>query len=341
MPEFRKDIILDEWVIIATERARRPEYFREKKIRVKKETDEVCPFDGGNESMTPPEIIRVDVNGNVINKKDNNWLYRIVPNKYPALFPTASPQSNNQGIYVTMDGYGCHEVIIHSPEHIVSLNDLSIQQLETLLGLYRRRIRDITGDKRIESIIVMLNQGKEAGASLEHSHSQVFALPLIPPVIQREIDGTRKYFELYEKCPWCAAIKFERIENKRIVYENEHFIITQPFASRSPFETWIMPKVHNTNFEYSTDEEIVSLSHCLKKVLDFFYNELYDPPFNYYIHTGPVNTPDVFNQYHWNFEFIPKMNVKAGFEIAAGIDINVTTPEYTAEYMKKSRYIKK
>ncbi len=340
MPEFRKDIILDEWVIIATERARRPEYFREKKIGIKKESDEVCPFDGGNESMTPPEILSIDAGGNVLEKKNKNWFYRIVPNKYPALFPRANLRSKNYGVYMTMDGYGCHEVIIHSPEHMVSLNDFTMKQLEILLGLYRKRILDIRADKRIESIIVMLNQGREAGASLEHSHSQVFALPLIPPVIQRELDGTKKYFERYRKCPWCASANFERTEGKRIVYENDHFLITQPFASRSPFETWITPKMHGSNFEDSTDKEIASLSHCLKKVLGFFYNELYDPPFNYYIHTGPVNTPETYRHYHWNFEFIPKMNVKAGFEIAAGIDINITTPEYTAEYMRKSRYFK-
>ncbi len=340
MPEYRKDIILDEWVIIATERAKRPENFKEEHVKLEKAGTGICPFDMGNESMTPPEILRMDKTGNIIPENKGDWQIRVVPNKFPALIPDAAPMSKHYGVYMTMDGFGLHEVVIHSPEHIIHLSELEARQLKMLVDVYISRLHDIKKDKRIESVIVMLNQGKEAGASLEHSHSQIFALPLIPPVIQKELYGTRRYFEQHNSCPVCDLIKFEKRENKRIVYENEHFFIIQPFAARNPFETWIVPKLHYSNFEDISEREVESFALCLKMVVDFFYNVMNDPPYNYYIHTGPLNTEDVSGFYHWNFELIPKFSIKAGFEIATGIDINITTPEYTADYMRKSREFK-
>ena len=340
MPEYRKDIILDEWVIIATERAKRPENFKDDLVKVEKKSTGICPFDKGNESMTPPEILRMDKEGEIVPESNGDWQIRVVPNKFPALIPDAPPVSRHYGVYMTMDGFGLHEVVIHSPEHITHLSSLETYQLKMIIEVYIRRLQDIKQDKRIESVILMLNQGKEAGASLEHSHSQIFALPLIPPVIQKELHGTGRYFKQHNRCPVCDLIRFEKGESKRIVYENEHFMIIQPFASRNPFETWIVPKLHYPNFEDITEKEVESFAHCLKMLVDFFYNTLNDPPFNYYIHTGPLNTAGISGHYHWNFELIPKLSIKAGFEIATGIDINVTTPEYTAEFMKESRYFR-
>ena len=341
LPEYRKDIILDEWVIIATERAQRPESFKQELVKVEKKSTGICPFDKGNESMTPPEILRMDNSGNIVPKSNNDWQIRVVPNKFPALILKAEAVSRQYGVYTVMDGFGLHEVVIHSPEHITHFNELEKFQMKMIVDVYKRRIREIKKDKRIESIIVMLNQGKEAGASLEHSHSQILALPLIPPVIQKELDGTRRYFKQHGRCPVCDLIRFEMHEKKRVVYENEHFLIIQPFASRNPFETWIVPKLHYPNFEDLTGIEAESFNHCLKILADFLYIDLNNPPFNYYIHSGPLSTKDISKYYHWNFKLIPKLSIKAGFEIATGIYINTTTPEYTTEFMKKSRYFRK
>ncbi|MBM3706784.1 MAG: galactose-1-phosphate uridylyltransferase [Actinobacteria bacterium] len=335
MPEYRKDIILDEWVIIATDRAKRPENFREEKVRVQVPKTEVCPFDKGNESMTPPEILRMDSSGNMVDKS-KDWLMRVVPNKFPALIPYTSPTSSRYGVYMIMDGFGLHEVVIHSPEHITNISKLSEFELGILIDVYVRRIKGIKNDKRIESVVIMLNQGREAGASLEHSHSQIFALPMSPPVLEKEIYGTKRYFKKNLRCAMCDLLEFEVKEDKRVVFKNRDFFVIQPFASRNPFETWIVPKRHSPNFENALSDEKESFAHCLKLVLDFFYYELNDPHYNYYIHTGPLQY-EAAGHFHWHFELIPKLSIKAGFEIATGIDICITTPEYTAEFMKASR----
>jgi len=341
LPEFRKDIILDEWVIIATERAKRPENFKEEKLKIEKQPAGICPFDRGNEPMTPPEILRVNSQGHIVGSSDtDDWQIRVVPNKFPALIPDASAFSKRYGVYMVMDGFGLHEVVIHSPEHITNISELDGSRIKMLIKVYLERLRTIKKDTRIESVIVMLNQGKEAGASLEHSHSQIFALPLTPPILQRELYRTRSYYKQNNRCAVCDLLKFEKEEKKRVVFENKHFIILQPFAARNPFETWIVPKLHHPNFEQIPEEHVESFAHCLKMTVDFFYRDLNEPPFNFYIHTGPMNSRESYEHYHWNFELIPKLSIKAGFEIATGIDINITTPESTAEFMKASSAFK-
>lgn len=334
MPEFRKDIILDEWVIIASERAKRPEMFKEEKIKIENPSGMVCPFDKGNENMTPPEILRLDINGNVIESSNPDWQIRVVPNKFPALKPLAAPGTKLYGIYSIMDGFGLHEVIINSSQHISHLSNLSKSQIRLIVDVYARRLREIKKDPRIESIIIMLNQGKDAGASLEHTHSQIFALPINSPVLEKELRGTLRYYRRHKRCAVCEILVFEAKENKRVVFENSHFVIIHPFASRNPFETWIIPKKHYPNFENIEEEEIQSFAECLKILVDFFYSELSNPSFNYYIHTGPLHTK-TDHHYHWHFELIPKLSIKAGFEIATGIDICITTPEDTTKFMKE------
>ncbi|MCL4416387.1 MAG: HIT domain-containing protein [Actinobacteria bacterium] len=334
MPEFRRDIILDEWVIIATERAKRPEMFIEEKVKIEKPSGMICPFDKGNESMTPPEILRMDKNGAIINYTNPDWQIRVVPNKFPALKPFAAPGSVLHGIYNVMDGFGLHEVIINSSEHILNLSQLSEYQLSLIADVYIRRLKEIKKDSRIESVIIMLNQGRDAGASIEHSHSQIFALPFNSPVLEKELRGTLKYYRKYKRCAVCDILSFELKENLRIIFENQYFVIMQPFASRNPFETWIIPKSHHPNFENIKEDIIPAFAQCLKIIVDFFYNDLGNPSFNYYIHTGPLHTK-TDHHYHWHFELVPKLSIKAGFEIATGIDICVATPEDTAKFMKE------
>jgi len=338
LPEYRKDIMLDEWVIIATERAKRPENFKEQIVKVESKALSVCPFDSGNESMTPPESLRVDSQGNEVGK-DGQWQIRVVPNKFPALVPNAQPSSRQYGPYMVMDGFGLHEVVVQSPRHITNISELSAQQVELLISVYIRRLRAIKNDSRIESVVIMLNQGKEAGASLEHSHSQIFALPLTPPVQMNEISRTRSYFNRNHSCAMCDIINFEIKEDKRVVYENKEFLMIQPYASRNPFETWIVPRRHDSNFENISAQEAISFAQCLKVLVDFFYADLNNPPFNYYIHTGTLRSPES-SHYHWHLELEPKLSIKAGFEIATGIDICITTPEYTADYMKAGGFFK-
>ena len=334
MLEFRRDIILDEWVIISDERAKRPKIFKEEKIKVEPKITAVCPFDNGNEFMTPPEIMRMDQSGKIVGT-NSEWQIRVVPNKFPVLKPDAALSTKRIGIYDVMGGFGIHEVIINSPDHLVNLSQLNEFNIKIIIETYVRRIKVIKKDSRIESVVIMLNQGKEAGASLEHTHSQIFAIPFISPVLERELHGTRRYYKNHKCCAMCDILDFEIGENKRKIFENNDFLIIEPFASRNPFETWIVPKKHHSNFETINDEETSSFAECLKILVDFFHYELNNSQFNYYIHTGPLHIDSNYH-YHWHFELIPKLQIKAGFEIATGIDICIATPEYTAEFMKNS-----
>ncbi len=333
MPEFRKDIIRDEWVIIAKGRAERPEIFRKDKDVAEKSSDSVCPFDAGNEAMTPPEILRVDIGGNRIATTEADWQIRVVPNKFPALKPVELPKSSLYGPYHIMDGYGLHEVIIHEKDHVIHLSDLDGLKIRLIIDVYAERLREIKKNEKMRSAVIMLNQGKKAGASLEHTHSQLFALPFHSPVLEKELRGTKKYYMDNGRCAMCEILDFESREGKRILFENAHFMMLEPFASRNPFETWIVPKKHASNFESILKDEISPFAQCLKMLADFFHEALNEIPFNYYIHTGPLQK-EAKDHYHWHFEFIPKLSIRAGFEIAAGIDICTTTPEDTAQFMR-------
>jgi UDPglucose--hexose-1-phosphate uridylyltransferase len=334
LPEFRRDIITDEWVLIAAERAKRPKNFKEEKIDIETKINIVCPFDSGNEHMTPPEILRISSSGKIVDSR-SPWQIRVVPNKFPALRLDSALSTKKIGIYDVMNGFGLHEVVINSPEHLLNLNQLSEFNIRLIIETYVRRLREIKKDLRINSVVIMLNQGKDAGASLEHTHSQIFAIPFISPVLEKELHGIKRYYKNNKCCAVCDILNFEIEDCKRKVFENKDFLIIEPFASRGPFETWIIPKKHNSNFENISDEEIKLFAECLKVLVDFFHYELNDASFNYYIHTGPLNT-DTNYHYHWHFELMPKLSMKAGFEIATSIDINIAIPEYTADFMKDS-----
>lgn len=338
MSELRRDIITGEWVIIATERAKRPENFKSSPD-IKKIASEVCPFCTGNEQMTPSEVFSID---SISNRKPDtpDWKIRVVPNKFPALLPDIKLSIGKNGIYEIISGFGIHEVIINTPEHVFNISDLSTEELKLVVKTYIQRVNELKGDERIKSIIIMLNQGKEAGASLEHTHSQVFGVPIIPPVVGEELQGTLRYFNIKNSCAMCDIIKFEKKDNKRIVFEDEFFVVLEPFASKNPFETWIVPKRHNPHFEKMTEDELESFTNCLKIVVDIFYGELGNPAFNYYIHTGPTLI-DTEKYFHWHLEFVPKLTIRAGFEIGTGVNINITTPEYTADFMKSGIKVKR
>ncbi len=334
LPELRKDLITGEWVIIATERAKRPDKFKGTPSGANiKTSTESCPFCYGNESMTPKEVFTI-CSSRQRKPNTKGWQVRVVPNKFPALLSNLPLESSKVGIYDVMNGFGVHEVIIVSPKHIHSIAELKLGEFELMVNSYVNRMRSLRNDERIKSIIIMHNQGKEAGASLDHIHSQLFALPLIPPVLGKELSGTLGYFNSNNSCAMCDILKFESREDKRVVFEDKNFMVIEPFASSSPYETWIVPKKHSPSFESLEAEEISSFSYCLEVVMDFFYSDLNNPPFNYYIHTSPTFI-DTSKYFHWHLELFPKLTIKAGFEMGTGVNINITRPEFTAEFMKE------
>ena len=328
MPELRKDPIMGRWVIISTERARRPSDFSHGR-ETRKRTE--CAFCGGHEEETPPEVLAYRTNGGPPNSKE--WSVRVVPNKFPALRIEGELDRRGEGIFDMMNGIGAHEVIIETPDHDRDLAQLSEQQIEDVLWAYHDRVHDLKRDRRFRYILIFKNHGAEAGASLEHSHSQLIALPIIPLNVSEELHGAHDYYRHKERCVFCDLIRQELEEKGRLVAEYAEFITVCPFAPRFPFETWILPKHHSESMDRITKHEGRNLAHALRDTLRRLNTALDGPPYNYIIHSAPVREPED-GYYHWHMEIMPKLTKVAGFEWGTGFYINPVPPEDAARHLR-------
>ncbi|MBS1258811.1 MAG: Galactose-1-phosphate uridylyltransferase [Candidatus Scalindua arabica] len=330
MPELRREPVSGRWVIIATERAARPTDFQTNHHQPVKNS--FCPFCEGNEDKTPPEIMAYRGNGS---KADSSgWRVRVVPNKFPALRTEGEQNIHGEGIYEMMNGIGVHEVIIESPKHVVSLTELGNGNVEDVLRSYRDRLIEIKKDKRFVYGLLFKNVGVAAGASLEHTHSQLIATPIVPQLVENEMERAEAFFNNSSKCIFCDMIQQEIAVGKRIVTSTEKFISFTPFASRFPFETWILPKKHETHFENLQKFEIDELANVLKNTLAKLESALDFPPYNFIIHSTPFNIQKS-EYFHWHIEIIPRLTNIAGFEWGTGFYINPMPPEEAAEILRK------
>ena len=332
MPELRKDPVVGRWVIISTERSRRPTNFSPASPQ---RAAGFCPFCPGSEDKTPPEVYAVRTNGEGPNAA--GWKVRVVPNKFPALQIEGSLDRRGEGLYDKMNGVGAHEVVIESPVHEQDLADLPVEHIEEVLKAYRERVLDLHRDRRFRYVLIFKNHGDQAGATIEHTHTQLIATPIIPKSIQEELEGARRYFELKERCVFCDIIQQETAEEggRRLVSMNDRFMAMEPFAPRFPFETWILPRQHDSSFPVLTDiGELHDLAVTLKDTLQRLNRALDRPPFNFVIHTAPVSEGET-EYYHWHLEITPTLTRVAGFEIGSGFHINPTPPEDAAQYLRE------
>ncbi|MGD9898290.1 MAG: galactose-1-phosphate uridylyltransferase [Calditrichaceae bacterium] len=323
MSELRKDPILGRWVIISKERGKRPIDFEIIAASVK---SDYCPFCPGNEESTPPEIYK-------ISGENNGWSLRVIPNKFPVLHVEGNLERKGEGIYDLLNGIGAHEVIIETNVHDEKMENYNQPHLENIIKTYRSRILDLKNDNRLKYAIIFKNHGADAGASLEHAHSQLVALPIVPQIINEELGGSKKYFDFKERCIFCDIIDQELVQQKRIVLENEYFIALEPYAARFPFETWILPKKHESNFEMLENSRIPNLANLLLNTLKKLKIALNDASYNLVIHSAPF-ADEFMPYYHWHIEIIPKVSQVAGFEWGTGFYINPTSPEEAAEFLQ-------
>jgi len=328
MPELRKSPVIGRWVIISTERGKRPIDYK----TIPEEPDNgFCPFCPGNEDKTPPEVLAY--RDPLSQPNTQGWKVRVVPNKFPALQVEGELNKRGEGIYDMMQGIGAHEVLIESPDHKKNIQYLDNNHIESILHAVRERMLDLKRDPRFRYILVFKNWGKEAGASLAHSHIQIIATPIIPKRAIEELEGAKFHYNLKERCIFCDIINQELKDKSRIVYQNDNFIALAPFAARFPFETWVMPLRHVSSFENTNIEWFPSMVDIMKKVLLKIDKVLFRPAFNFIIHTSPCNS-DGLDYYHWHFEIIPKLTKVAGFEWGSGFYINPTPPEDAAEELR-------
>jgi len=332
MPELRKDPVIGRWVIIAVERAKRPSDFKHPELEMTMNSHK-CPFCGGNEAMTPPEILCLREPGSGQNSP--GWWVRTIPNKYPALQIEGDLNRQGVGIYDMMNGIGAHEVIIETPEHDKSLAELETHYIEKILLSYRERMLDLKKDTRFKYILIFRNHRSSAGASLDHPHSQLIATPIVPKRVKEELAGALRYFNFKDRCVFCDIVHQEIKDKERMVLENAHFLTFTPFASRFPYEICIIPKLHLASYESIPNEMISSLAVILKSSLLKLKKLLNDPPYNYIIHTTPFSLPYDLKDYHWHIEIIPRITHVAGFEWGTGFYINSVIPEEAARDLRE------
>ncbi len=330
MSELRRDPIVGRWVIVDTDHPNKPEDFEHEEHGWR---GGVCPFCYGNESMTPPEIDAIR-NPNT-GPNTSGWQVRVVPNKFPALQIEGDLDRRGLGIYDMSCGVGAHEVIIESPYHHKDLPDLLNQEIENIISMICRRAQDLVKDKRFKYIMLFKNYGPAAGASLEHPHTQLVALPMVPKNALEEIKGANDYFEYRERCVFCDIIRQESQDKERIILENKYFLSFCPFVSRFPFEIWIIPKKHNGYFCHLPTEEVPHLASILKDTLTKLKNVFASPAYNFIIHSSPVNGDGNIDYYHWHIELMPKLTRVAGFEWGSGFYLVSTPPELAAKYLRE------
>jgi UDPglucose--hexose-1-phosphate uridylyltransferase len=332
MPELRQNPATKEWVIIATERAKRPEEFIPQRIEEKAEAVNHCPFCEGNENLTPPEIVAYRTYGTKPNSP--GWWIRIIPNKFPALVPQGNiKRTKQEEFFRYMDGLGEHEVIIESPQHRQSIATMEQKQVEEIFLAYRERYITLCSDQRFEMVLIFKNHGMAAGTSVIHPHSQVIAIPITPMHIRHYLEEAMRYFDDNGTCVFCTMIAKELNFKERIVLETENFVVFVPFAASSPFETWVLPKKHDASFQSTTPERVKELGFVMKSTLSKIHKSLSDPDYNFVIRSSPCHEKDV-EYYHWHIQIIPRVSAVAGFELGSGIYINTVIPEDAAKFLK-------
>lgn len=332
MPQLRKDPIVRQWVIISTERSKRPsDYTASSPAETLQSDPSNCPFCSGHEMMTPPEVFSYRPENSQPDAP--GWDVRVFDNRFPALVKEEYHSHAINGIYASMDGVGAHEVVVETPNHFHDLPDLSEDELTKVVAAYKNRYLALSEMSFIKYVLIFRNHGKKAGASLFHPHSQIIATPIIPKRINDELSGAQFTEEVLGKCPFCAMIEEELKFKKRVVLENDLFVALCPYAARFPFETWILPKRHMASFGSISPQEVRQFSSMLGGLLGKLKNVLNDPPYNFMIHSAPSGE-DHLTYYHWHLEIIPRLTIAAGFEWGSDFYINPTPPEEAAKFLR-------
>ncbi len=335
MSELRQDITTREWVILAPERGKRPQQKPKTKAAAADELpgwDAACPFCPGNETQTPEEVLRIPDPD-----KPSDWAVRVVPNRFAALTTRGDTTRIEEGpFFRKMGGYGVHEVIIDSPSHNTPLALMSYEQVIRILTAYQQRYNVIKEDREIRDITIFRNVGWAAGTSLVHPHSQLVATPIMAPYYRRKFDVAHDYHADMGRCLYCDLIAWDlKNGTRRVVAETDEFAVIHPYASHTPYETWILPKEHCASFGLFSAAHLTELAQVLKDITFCLYEGLDNPAYNLVIDsTTTYDEDDPY--YHWHIRILPRLSTIAGFELGSGISISTALPEETAEYMKQT-----
>lgn len=327
MAQLRREPITKMWVVITTEHPKKPsDYLPFKPLYRLQESEGPCPFCPDNERMTPRETF-------LVGREGGGWAVRVVPNKFPFFHIEGDFDRRPEGMYDLMEAIGAHEIVIEAPEHQDNLATLKASQIENILQAYQERIIDLERDHRFQQFLIIKNY---PGVFNRHPHSHLMALPVIPKRIDEEISGTLDYFQRKERCIFCDILKEEISQGKRVVLETASFLVFSPFASRFPFETWIIPKVHSPDFHTIEEEKRADLAVAIQSLFRRFYELLSDPPYSLVFHTSPVQSRFHRPEFHWHIETRLRIGLREGFEWGTGFFVNLTPPEDAAGYLRSA-----
>ncbi len=323
--EFRQDPVSGDWVLLAPLRGGRHKFKGRVKTKLSKDK---CPFENPSKFGNAPPVL-------VYQKEaKDDWFLQVIPNKYPAVGPGDGDFVYQQGLYKTQAGTGFHEIVIYN-DHNRNLADFTKGEVKKALLAFQERYKSLALEKCVEYISIFHNYGQEAGSTVPHPHSQILALPIVPPDVSHSLSGSRRHFNKHNKCVHCQMLSQELKEKNRIIYQNRYMIVIAPFASRVNFEIRIFPKKHFAYFEKVKEQELDFLASALKSVFLKIYKKLKDPAFNFFIHTAPTIKSHNYDYYHWHLEILPKFGTFGGFELGTGLDIISVAPEKAAEIFKK------
>lgn len=327
--EIRQDLVSGDWVVIAIGRAKRPHDFLKQKRSLFAQPQKTCPF----EKLHEDALSVYSLDGG---RGKENWRVEVIPNKYPAFGKGVCSLFHRVGPYQWTEGVGFHEVVV-TRDHERSIAEMSDQEVELILRAYQDRYLAIRKDECVEYISILHNHGRLSGATISHPHSQIVAIPVIPPDVGRSIRGSASYFHEHKSCIHCLMLKYELKSKERVICENEGFAVLAPFASKTAFEVRIFPKKHHPHFEDIEAGERMYMAEALRVSLAKLFKGLKNPDYNFFLHTAPTGDSQEFHHYHWHLEILPKTTIWGGFEIGTGIEISAISPEAAAKFLRGTK----
>jgi UDPglucose--hexose-1-phosphate uridylyltransferase len=335
--ELRKDPLLGRWIAVLNEPKSPSDYGSSSSDE--KEAENSCALCAGREAETGREIMSIprDRRGG----KASGWWTRVVPNFHPVFQVEGDLDRRGEGMYDRMSSIGANEIIVESPDHSLPPEDLGLEQMARVLMTYRERMTDLEKDPRLRYTLIYKNSGKEAGAIFSHPVSHLASTPVIPKRVKEELDGAKEYYVYKERCIFCDIVREELRGGTRIISETRHFVNFCPYASKFPFESWVVPKRHHCAYQDITAEEIEDLAVILSSVLKKLRSAFSGLSYNYFIHSAPNRIPrkdhwhTLGEDFHWHLEIMPRLLKTSGFEWGSGFYILPTSPEDAAKYLRE------
>lgn len=338
--ELRRDLVTGSWVVLASSRLKRPHEFRAHGITRERTPKKNCSFENPQAHGNEEPVL---FNGN-----GEDWSLQVIPNKYPAFSVEGTcvvggnctadcGHISKVGPYSIRDGYGFHEILIIR-NHDSYFAKLSDEHAREVVYAYRARYQYLKKQDCIKYISIFENHGRKAGASIYHPHAQIMAMPFLPSDVKSSLRGSRNFYNRYKKCVHCEILKWELQQGKRVIYNNDGFVAICPFVSFGSFEIRIYPKIHQSRFDELTDKQITAFARAFKASMAKLDRSLKNPPYNYFIHTAPINTTYDYAHYHWHLEILPAFDIAAGFELGTGVQILTISPERAAQVLNKGHF---